>query len=887
MKSFRFVAVIIALSIISAILLPVKAFAANAADWQSGNIIEDAMFVNKYDMSVDQIQSFLNSKVISCDTWGTKTSEFGGGTRAQYGASKGNPVPFTCLKDYYEVPKTSPGNWLPESNYGRTDGWRPAGSQSAAQLIWNAAQRYNINPKVLLVKLATESAGPLTSDDWPFRKQFTYAMGAHCPDSGPGGSANCDINYGGFSLQMNEAASLLRWYLDNMDQPWWQYKKPYRFNFILWNVAPSGCGGSDVYIQNRATAALYTYTPYQPNQAALNNLYGTGDGCSAYGNRNFWRVFSDLFGSTRLYNASVTLNKGLTITTPSTSGIYRGENLTASYEVRNSSAYTIKVGGLGICARNDGAYYDFGFQNDIYLAPGEIKTISYTKNLSLSGNLNIFVCSFDNNLGGWAGNFYPYDVSGNLSRSISKSVLPNPIISAGPSFNPTSAIGGQSVDVSMTLQNLSKQAVSISYPLFIGRGNIAGNFDFPADQNVTINAESSLIYTKSRSFPQAGTYSVTVGSWYDGSWSSSQPASVPGINRSASITINSNPLLSSSPQLSIANPAKGKNVTASFAVTNDALNPVTIKQIFLAARDPQNNIVDFPSDFDITIPAKSTYTYSKSRSFEQAGNYRAFIATFQNNTWDTSYPAAQDNSVSRTINFNVKDNPLIQTNLTLSPATPVRGDTVTASFDLRNDSDRPESIDMLLVGARDPQNNIVDFPADINMTIPPNTTYSYSKSRVFDKSGTYRFFVTSLRYGQWESNYPLPKDGSIVRSMNTTFKDNPVITSGLSLSPSNPSSGQAVTATFTVRNFSNNAANTGLAIVAARDPSGRIVDFPGIENMTIPANSSLTYSKSRSFSSAGNYYVFISNLYNNTWTNTFPVSADSSITRNTTLNVTP
>ncbi|MEY4398046.1 MAG: hypothetical protein RLZ53_622, partial [Actinomycetota bacterium] len=36
---------------------------------------------------------------------------------------------------------------------------------------------------------------------------------------------------------------------------------------------------------------------YTPNTAALNNLWGTGDGCSAYGNRNFWRTFWTWFGS--------------------------------------------------------------------------------------------------------------------------------------------------------------------------------------------------------------------------------------------------------------------------------------------------------------------------------------------------------------------------------------------------------------------------------------------------------------------------------------------------------------------------------------------------------------------------------------------------------------
>ncbi len=281
-------------------LQPVSAV--TAADWRAGRIIDDVVFTDATAMSVGDIQAFLNARVPVCDTWGTQTSEFGGGTRAQYAASRGYSVPFTCLKDYFEVPKTTPGPAEPASNYGGAP--IPTGAQSAAQIIANAAQKYNISPKALLVKLATESPGPLTSDDWPFKRQYLYAMGAHCPDSGPGGAANCDVNYSGFSLQMDEAASLLRWYLDSMTQSWWQYKKPYQTNNILWNVVQTGCGGGDVYIESKATAALYTYTPYQPNQAALNNMYGTGDGCSAYGNRNFWRVWNDWFSSSLAPNYS-------------------------------------------------------------------------------------------------------------------------------------------------------------------------------------------------------------------------------------------------------------------------------------------------------------------------------------------------------------------------------------------------------------------------------------------------------------------------------------------------------------------------------------------------------------------------------------------------------
>ncbi|MFP3589493.1 hypothetical protein SCB29_38725, partial [Paraburkholderia sp. SIMBA_055] len=54
----------------------------------------------------------------------------------------------------------------------------------------------------------------------------------------------------------------------------------------------SACGTTGVTIQNKATAALYYYTPYVPNKAALAAGYGTGDSCSSYGNRNFVNYYT-------------------------------------------------------------------------------------------------------------------------------------------------------------------------------------------------------------------------------------------------------------------------------------------------------------------------------------------------------------------------------------------------------------------------------------------------------------------------------------------------------------------------------------------------------------------------------------------------------------------
>lgn len=256
-----------------------RTHAMSGGDWNASKIIDDNVFFNKGTMSPDDIQVFLNSKVPTCDTWGVQTSELGGGTRAQYGASRGYPAPYTCLKGYYENPVTKENNLSGNPI--------PAGARSAAEIIWDVSQQFDISPKVLIVTLQKESYN-LIFDDWPFPSQYRSAMGYGCPDTAP-----CDSQYFGFYNQMYNAARQFKRYATYPEQ--YRYKAQ-QDNYIQYNPNTS-CGGTTVFIGSQATAGLYNYTPYQPNQAALNNLYGTGDGCSAYGNRNFWRTFYDWFGS--------------------------------------------------------------------------------------------------------------------------------------------------------------------------------------------------------------------------------------------------------------------------------------------------------------------------------------------------------------------------------------------------------------------------------------------------------------------------------------------------------------------------------------------------------------------------------------------------------------
>lgn len=241
--------------------------AASPSDFDPGRIIGDGQFTNKSAMNIGDIQNLLNAKMPNCDTNGDQLiyDPTHGDTvpRRVYGERRGNPAPYTCLKDFSENGK------------------------SAAQIIWEAAQDYSISPRVLVVTLQKEQA--LVTDPWPWAVQYRSAMGFACPDGSP-----CDPGSGGFTTQVREGARHFRGFFDN-SLPFVPYTPGSRY--VQYNPN-SGCGGTTITIANRATAALYSYTPYQPNPAAMSNLYGTGDRCSAYGNRNFWRDYTDWFGPT-------------------------------------------------------------------------------------------------------------------------------------------------------------------------------------------------------------------------------------------------------------------------------------------------------------------------------------------------------------------------------------------------------------------------------------------------------------------------------------------------------------------------------------------------------------------------------------------------------------
>ena len=281
--------ILVAFSLVLSMAMPFVANkntkALSSSDFNAGRIIDDVVFRNKNSMSVQQIQDFLNAKVPTCDR---NHTGFTGASGTVYSP------PWTCLKEYNENPNNL------QNNIGQfnADGspYQVSGGISAAQIIWNAAQQYNINPQVILATLQKESG--IITDTWAASWQYKTAMGYGCPDTGPNNSANCSANYFGFYNQVNDAAWQFNQYIIN----------PSSYNFqrgvtrYIQYSPDVNCGGSNVAIQTASTAALYNYTPYQPNVGALTGLSDSSPGstvsCGAYGNRNFFWYFNSWFGPT-------------------------------------------------------------------------------------------------------------------------------------------------------------------------------------------------------------------------------------------------------------------------------------------------------------------------------------------------------------------------------------------------------------------------------------------------------------------------------------------------------------------------------------------------------------------------------------------------------------
>ncbi|QRY41708.1 hypothetical protein JVX92_05510 [Microbacterium hominis] len=223
------------------------------------NIIDDALFYDGAAMTASEIQSFLDRKIGTCEN------------------GKCLNVLTTGISPRTAVYSQTTGNLICGAIQG--------GTMPVSELIYRVQAACGISAKVILVTLQKEQG--LTTSSAPSDWNLKAAMGASCPDTSP-----CDPAYAGVGPQILKGTQQLKTYkaANFAKQPGVQY---------IGYSPNESCGGTMLNVRNYATAALYSYTPYQPNAASLAAGWGLGDGCSSYGNRNFFNYYSSWFGNPR------------------------------------------------------------------------------------------------------------------------------------------------------------------------------------------------------------------------------------------------------------------------------------------------------------------------------------------------------------------------------------------------------------------------------------------------------------------------------------------------------------------------------------------------------------------------------------------------------------
>lgn len=251
--------------IIITLIIPFSSFAQVNPNFNPNNLIDDNIFSDTQTFGGAQgIQNFLEQK-----------KSVLANTSQDFLVKLKEPSPI-ILKQGLEDPQ--PGL---------------ARLRTAAELIWDASRQSGLNPQVILVTLEKEQSlitGRKTASEAVLQKALDRAMGFDCPDS-----AGCGNLFPGFYFQLfgnydsggnrylGAAKSLMKSFSVTEGRgpiiAGSSAKVGQTLNIENTQGAPYNAPPSTmVTLANRATAALYRYTPHVFN-----------------GNYNFWKFFQDWF----------------------------------------------------------------------------------------------------------------------------------------------------------------------------------------------------------------------------------------------------------------------------------------------------------------------------------------------------------------------------------------------------------------------------------------------------------------------------------------------------------------------------------------------------------------------------------------------------------------
>lgn len=815
MKLYRYLMFIIGASFVLILAGQTSVASASTYGFSAGRIIDDGIFVNSTSMSVSQIQAFLNSKLSVCDTWGQQP--YAGTTRAAYALSRGVSTPFVCLKDYSE------------------------GGKSSAQIIYDVAQKYSINPQVLIVLLQKEQA--LVTDDWPWPIQYRTATGYGCPDTAP-----CASEYFGLTNQLDWAAKMFRAIMNN--SPTWYTPYVLGDNYIQYSPDAS-CGGSIVNIQNRATQALYNYTPYQPNQGALNAGWGTAY-CGAYGNRNFYLYFTSWFGS---INGGEVFSYDLQMASPivlNPANPRAGELTTATFSVKNTSNYRVNYGSnLLQCRDGSSGNCDSNSMPAGSIGAGETKEFSYSVTPKIGGKVTLKPFFVTAN-GVW-NRYMPSQTGINSEISFS---APHLRATNGMSINYNHPNVGETLNITVPIVNNGVQPISISSSLVQCRLNGVTNCDSPSGGADTIHPGQSKTYRYSIPIETAGNYQLIPYFRFENKWYNL-------INLDSRMNMVATDITAEQTFASdVSNPITGQPFNVSFSLKNNGEQPVDLESTISQCRFNDSTNCDPGFTDPLTLQPGSSKNYSDSFISNVAGKYR-FVPYYKiNGEFHTP-------RTSSALFIPVTKYSADMRIMDLSIPTVYTGDNFDVSYTVRNFGTKTAYYTTAILQCR--YNSLTNCDSNYygKLSIAPGESRTFTDQlSVNSMPGSYIIRPYFFQNGSWHEYKT--SNGSVFspRTVNVTnFTPNISIDELIALSNNNPTAGSTQTVKYEITNNSNRPVNISRWVTQCR-VNGTNCDSPTNANgeaFSLEAGEKKLIETSHQLNQSGTYTMVPYFTYDNTW----------------------
>ena len=200
------------------------------ANFNPNRILEDSELLDYDSMNLSEIQNFLAKK---------------GSYLANYSTINTHGDTKSAAEIIYDATN---------NNYD-CDGVTLSDSPTEAEKKLKCRHITTVNPKFILVLLQKESS--LIEDSSPSQGRLDWATGYGCPDN-----YACNIYYKGFGKQVNSAALQFLAYINEQSRYRYQAGQTYTVSNTVGDYCTAENATSVITPANKATAALYNYTPH-------------------------------------------------------------------------------------------------------------------------------------------------------------------------------------------------------------------------------------------------------------------------------------------------------------------------------------------------------------------------------------------------------------------------------------------------------------------------------------------------------------------------------------------------------------------------------------------------------------------------------------------------